>query len=831
MIRAVGTRNDLPTGTVTFLFTDVEGSTRLLHALGADAYAAALATHRTTLRAAFDQHGGVEVDTQGDAFFVAFPTAPGAVAAARAATEHLAAGPIKVRIGLHTGTPLLTDEGYVGADVHKGARIAAAGHGGQVLVSAATAALLDEALTDLGEHRLKDLTAPERIFQADDGDHPQLKTLHQTNLPIPATPFLGREPEVRELTELLTRDGVRLVTLTGPGGTGKTRLALQAAAAVADAHPGGVWWVPLAALRDPRLVLETAAKALGATGDLAEHIGDKRLLLLLDNFEHLADAAADLAPVLAACPNLTLLVTSRQPLHLAGEHEYAVDPLQADDAVELFLTRALAARRDVSANGEVALICERLDRLPLAIELAAARVKVLSPAALLERLEQRLPLLAGGARDAPERQRTLRATIEWSHELLIPEEQALFARLAVFRSGWTLEAAEAVTDADLDTLQSLVDKSLVRVRPESGRFWMLETIREFAVERLIASGEGDELQRRLGAFLLELGRSMSPYVAVEAEWLDRVAAELDNIRTALDHLPRLGEPQLALELAESVWRFWHTRGHYAEAWQRLTGLLALDAAPTPARAHALNAVAGFSLDTAAPERAVQGRAMLEEALELHRRHGDAWGVARSTFMLGYIAIETGDFERALPLFEETLRLMTDLGHEHYIGLATFNLSWAAEELGDVQRSRQLAVENLERARRTANPALERAALDDISGAAHQDGRFEEALELKRRSLRLSREVGDVIHTLDSLSRIAFTQAALGRPTLAAELLAASLALHEELRLAVPLYQQGRSDELMAQLTAALPAAELEAALAAGRALTLEVAVARALADA
>ena len=832
MIRAVGTRSDLPTGTVTFLFTDVEGSTRLLHALGADAYADALAAHRTTLRAAFTRHGGVEVDTQGDAFFVAFPTAPGALAAARAATEALKAGPIKVRIGLHTGTPLLTDEGYVGADVHKGARIAAAGHGGQVLVSVATAALLDGTeLRDLGLHRLKDLTAPERILQADDGEHPPLKTLHQTNLPIPATPFLGRDAELDELAALLARDDIRLLTLTGPGGTGKTRLALQAAAAAADAHPAGVWWVPLAALRDPQLVLATAAKALGATGDLAEHIGDKRLLLLLDNFEHLVDAAADLAPILASCPNLTLLVTSRQPLHLAGEHEYAVDPLQADDAVELFLTRALAARRDVTANGEVALICERLDRLPLAIELAAARVKVLTPAALLERLEQRLPLLAGGARDAPERQRTLRATIEWSHELLTSDEQALFARLAVFRGGWTLDAAEAVTDADLDTLQSLVDKSLVRVRPESGRFWMLETIREFAVERLIASGEGDELQRRLGAFLLELGRSLSPYVAVEADWLDRLSAEHDNIRTALDHLPRLGESQLALELAESVWRFWAVRGHHAEAWQRLGAVLAADPTPTPARAHALNAAAAFSVDIGDPALPATGRAFADEALEMHRRHADAWGIARSTFMLGYIAIETGDFERALPLFEETLRLMTELGHHHYIGLAAFNLSWAAEEMGDPDRARRLATEILERAVQTRSTALEQSALDLLSGMARDDGRFDEALEQARRSLRLSRDLGDLQHILDSLSRVAFIQVSLDRPSVAAELLAASLALHEEAGLVVPLYQQRRRDEIMELISAALPAGDLEAALAAGRALTLEAAVALALEEA
>ncbi|MCV0377423.1 tetratricopeptide repeat protein, partial [Microbacterium sp.] len=608
------------------------------------------------------------------------------------------------------------------------------------------------------------------------------------------------------------------------------RLALQAAAAAADAHTAGVWWVPLAALRDHRLVLETAARALGASGDLAEHIGDRRLLLLLDNFEHLADAAADLAPLLAQCPNLTLLVTSRQPLHLAGEHEYAVDPLQADDAVELFLSRALAARRDVTANGEVALICERLDRLPLAIELAAARVKVLSPAALLARLEQRLPLLAGGVRDAPERQRTLRATIEWSHELLTPDEQALFARLAVFRGGWTLEAAEAVTDADLDALHSLVDKSLVRVRPESGRFWMLETIREFAVERLIASGEGDELQRRLGAFLLELGRSMSPYVAVEADWLDRLTAEHDNIRTVLDHLPRIGDYQLALELAESVWRFWAVRGHHAEAWQRLGAVLAADPTPTPARAHALNAAAAFSVDIGDPALPATGRAFAAAALEIHRRNADAWGIARSTFMLGYIAIETGDFERALPLFEETLRLMTELGHDHYIGLAAFNLSWAAEEMGDPDRARRLATEILERALQTNSTALEQAALDLLSGMAREDGRLDEALEQTRRSLRLSRDLGDLQHILDSVSRVALMQAALGRATLAAELLAASLALHQEAGLVVPLYQQRRGDEIMELIGTQLSPTEMEAALASGRALTLDAAVARALAD-
>jgi len=281
---------DLPSGTVTFLFTDVEGSTKLLHEFGAAEYANALAEHRRVLRGAFSAHGGVEVDTQGDAFFIAFPTAPGALAAAARALEELVAGPIRVRIGIHTGTPHLAEEGYVGVDVHRAARIAAAGHGGQVLVSASTAALAGAGgLSDLGEHRLKDLSAPERIYQLGDEDFPPLKSLYRTNLPIPATPFVGREQELGEVLGLL--QDVRLLTLTGPGGTGKTRLGLQAAAEAAEGYPDGIFWVPLAPLRDPELVLVTAGQALGAKDGLAEHLADKSLLLLFDNFEHVVEAA------------------------------------------------------------------------------------------------------------------------------------------------------------------------------------------------------------------------------------------------------------------------------------------------------------------------------------------------------------------------------------------------------------------------------------------------------------------------------------------------------------------------------------------------------------
>jgi hypothetical protein len=313
-------RRDLPSGTVTFLFTDIEGSTKLLDQLGVVAYGRALAKHRRVLREALARHAGVEVDTQGDAFFFAFPTAPGALRAAAEARDRLAAGPIRVRMGIHTGAPRLSGEGYVGVDVHRAARIAAAGHGGQVLVSAATAALVGtDGLRDLGEHRLKDLSAPERIYQLGEVAFPPLKSLYQTNLPIPATTFLGREQELAEIGALLRREDVRLLTLTGPGGTGKTRLALQSAGAAADAFEGGVWWIPLAALRDPELVLAAARQALGAKNDLADHIGNRSMLLLFDNFEQIVEAAPHVAALLDHCPRLTVLVTSRESLRLEGE--------------------------------------------------------------------------------------------------------------------------------------------------------------------------------------------------------------------------------------------------------------------------------------------------------------------------------------------------------------------------------------------------------------------------------------------------------------------------------------------------------------------------------
>ena len=530
-------RRDLPSGTVTFLFTDVEGSTRLLHELGAVGYGQALAEHRRIVRRAFGALGGVEVDTQGDAFFVAFPTAPGALGAAAEMLDGLAGGPIRVRIGVHTGTPLVTEEGYVGEDVHRAARIAACGHGGQVLVSTSTASLVDSSgLVDLGEHRLKDLSAPERLYQLGNGDFPPLKSLHQTNLPVPSTPFLGREHELVEVLGLL--ESARLLTLTGPGGTGKTRLGLQAAAEASDRYPGGVFWVPLAPLRDPGLVLETAGQALGARDGLAEHVADKSLLLLLDNFEHVVEAAAGLAELLAACPNLQLLVTSRELLRLPAEQAYPVPPLEPGEGTELFLARAQAVQPGFAASAAVPELCARLEQLPLALELAAARIRVLSPEQLLDRLSGRLDLLKAG-RGVDARQQTLRATIEWSHDLLAEDEQRLFARLAVFRGGCTLESAEEVCDAGLDTLQSLVDKSLVRMR-EGDRFWMLETIREYAAERLEESGEADRLGAPPRRVLPGTRRGAEPYAReVDPVWLDRLEQEADNLRRrSIGSMPR-----------------------------------------------------------------------------------------------------------------------------------------------------------------------------------------------------------------------------------------------------------------------------------------------------
>ena len=822
-------RRDLPSGTVTFLFTDIEGSTKLLHELGSEAYAHALAEHRRTLRGAFARHGGIEVDTQGDAFFVAFATAAAAVAAAAEATKALTQSTIRVRVGIHTGTPHVTDEGYVGADVHRAARIAAAGHGGQVLVSAATAALLDGGavdVVDLGEHRLKDLSAAERIYQLSGGEFPPLKTLYQTNLPVPTTPFVGRDRELERVGELLAREVVRLLTLTGPGGTGKTRLALQAAAAAADRYPDGLYWVPLAPLRDPALVTEAAAHAIGARDGLANHIGNKRLLLLLDNLEHLIGAAGDVAALLSSCPNLQLLVTSRELLQVPGEQAYPVPPLEPQEGIELFTGRAAAADPDFTPDAAVPALCERLDQLPLALELAAARVRILSPEQLLERLSGRLDLLKAGRGTDP-RQQTLRTTIAWSYDLLDAEEQGIFARLSVFRGGCGVDAAEKVCEADLDTLQSLVDKSLVRVR-DRDRFWMLETIREFAAERLEASGEGPTFHRQHSEHFLALAEETEPHLFSEAagEWHNRLEREHDNLRAALDWLEAEDENELLLRLAGALGEFWAVKGHLGEGHRRLEAALAADSRPTTARAKALNAAADLANGTGDIATA---RLRAEEGLELNRALGSSWGTADSLLVLAISANGSRDYARAYELIEESIGLFRELGDARNELEAKRILAWTHRELGEHDAARQLMEDIVVRARKLGDKQLESRSLDLLAGYALEEERVVDALRLLKEAHRINAASGDLYWLPFIVCRFAQALARTGKAETAVRVLSAGEALLDKMG-SRPHWMQSSNERTRAAARSAMSDERFVEAWEEGRNLTAEDAVALALAQ-
>jgi len=725
-------RPDLPTGAVTLVFTDIEGSTRLLHNLGAEAYAVALSEHRRVLRETFTRHGGVEVDTQGDAFFYAFADASEAVAGAEEGREALRPGPIHVRVGVHTGEPHLGPEGYVGHDVHLGARIGAAGHGGQVLLSEAAsraAGLADGALNDLGEHRLKDFERPVRILQLGDERFPPLKTIANTNLPRPASSFVGRQQEVDRLTTLFRDDGARLVTLTGPGGSGKTRLAIEAAAELVGDHKGGSFWVELARIRDPALVTDEIAKTLGAKDGLVDHVGEREMLLVLDNLEQVIDVSPALADLVEACPNLAVLSTSRERLQVRGEVEFEVRPLAEPDAVELFVARAGLAH----ADDDVPRLCRALDEMPLAIELAAARAKVLPPAQILDRLSQRLDLFTGG-RDADPRQRTLRSTIEWSHDLLDQDEQRLFARLAVFAGGATLEAAELVVDAELDTLGSLVEKSLVRRTDD--RYWMYETIRDFALERLEASGEADETRRRQAEHFLELAEEAEAHLRHEDdEWLDRLEAEHDNVRAALDRFGATGAYELELRLCAAFWRVWSLRGPIKEGLRRLERALGGDPRLTITRANALTGAHDLSND-AGDDAA--SRVWGEEALELHRALGNDWGVAEVLLGLGLLLAFEDRFAEAQPLFEESVRRFRELGDEHWEMKASRRLAWAYESLGDLPPAREIQEENLRRARARGDAFMESNSLAVLAQYDLDAGRAEPAIPLLEEAQRIQR---------------------------------------------------------------------------------------------
>jgi predicted ATPase/class 3 adenylate cyclase/DNA-binding CsgD family transcriptional regulator len=822
-----------PTGTITFLFTDVEGSTQLWERHTAW-MGAAHARHEAILREAITAQGGWAYKQIGDAFQAAFQTAPAALAGAVLAQRALAAepwgdpGPLRVRMALHTGAVGERRDDYVGPLLNRAARLLSAGHGGQILLSAATYELVRDnlppgvELRDLGERRLKDLVRSERIWQPVvaglPADFPPLRTLdtRPNNLPAQPNAFIGREEQVAAVIALLRRPDVRLLTLTGPGGAGKTRLGLHVAADLVDAFADGVFFVSLAAIRDPALAPAAIAVALGMreTGDQADmetlhgYLHGKQMLLLLDSFEHVAPAAAAVAAMLARAPDLKILVTSREGLQIYGEHEYAVPPLPLPDArnpppladlaevgsVRLFVARAQAARADfvlTAANAPaVSEICRRLDGLPLAIELAAARTILLTPNAMRARLGSRLKLLTGGARDLPARQRTLRNTIAWSHDLLTPGEQILFRRLAVFAAGRTLESADAICDgaadlgADLlDAMESLLSKSLLYTVEGAGgerRYWMLETIHEYARERLDESGEADAIRARHAAYFLQLAETIEPRLtsAERVDWLERLEEEHDNLRAALAW--SLAAPQraeTALRLGGALIWFWYFRGYLREgrAWLEQALAAAGDSAPPAVRARGLSASGALAyLQSDYPA----ARERLEAGLRLWRGLGQLRGIGYSLLFLSQVATRQGD-RAARVLGEESLAAFREVGDTWGLALAHNFLAGVAHADGDPARGAALHAESLALFRSLGDSWGVSMELSNAGRAGWERGDFAAARADLEQALALQRAAGDkwnIAWTLRNLGDVLRYQGAL---TEATALLRESLALFQE----------------------------------------------------
>jgi predicted ATPase/class 3 adenylate cyclase/DNA-binding CsgD family transcriptional regulator len=823
--------SQLPTGTVTLLFTDIEGSTLLLQQLG-ERYASALIECRDLLRSAFSEHHGYEVDTQGDGFFVVFVRAREAmlatVAAQHALTTHSwpeGVG-VRVRMGLHTGEPSLVGEGYVGLDVHYAARIMHAAHGGQVLLSQTTHDLIEHelpfgvSLRDLRKHRLKDLQRPAHLYQLVivglPADFPPLKTLDNSpnNLPVQPTSLIGREKEVATLLNLLQREEVRLLTLTGPGGSGKTRLGLQVAAELSDLFPDGVFFVNLAPLSDPALVVPTIAQMLGVKEAAGQPLLDsvsaslqmKELLLLLDNFEQVVEAAVEVATLLARCPMLNVLVTSRAVLHVRGEQEFPVPPLAVPDpkrlpdlvalsryeAVELFLSRAQAVKPVFQLSNTnapaIAEICARLDGLPLAIELAAARIKLLPPQALLVRLGQRLTVLTGGAQDAPVRQQTLRNTIDWSYDLLEAQEQRLFRWLCVFVGGCTLEAIEAVcTTLDtesaswkvLDGVASLIDKSLLQQTEQESnelRLVMLETIREYGLNCLAINEETEATRHAHALYFLALAEQFEaefggPQQNIATMRLER---ERENLRIALQWLIEQGEREMALRLSSSLWWFWRVSISAGEGLRWLEqALLGSDGVQESVQAKALYtagklALFLFDIIRAAP--------LAEESLKLYQELGDKHGIAGSLMILGEVASLRGNFAAAFALNEESLAIFKALEDREGIADALLHRARMSQRRGDYAKAIEYHEGSLELFRDLGDKEGIADVLNSLGYVTSLGGDYARARVLLQESLELSREVGDRESIGDSLYKLAQVAFAQGDPAAASSLLEESLAI-------------------------------------------------------
>ncbi|MDP8922072.1 MAG: tetratricopeptide repeat protein [Chloroflexota bacterium] len=915
----------LPSGTVTFLFTDIEGSTALWER-HSEAMRAALGRHDAVLRDAIEARRGYIFKTMGDAVCAAFATAPDALAAAVAAQHALQAecwgdlGRFPVRMALHTGAAEARGGDYFGPSLSRVTRLVATGHGGQILLSQPTYDLVRDdlpagaSLRDLGEHRLKDLIRPEHVFQlvcADlPSEFPPLRTLdlHPHNLPVQPTPLLGREREVAAARERLLHPDVRLLTLTGPGGMGKTRLGLQVAADMVDHFGDGVFFVALAPISDIGLVAPTIAQTLGIRDagarplveTLQEFLRDRRMLLVLDNFEQVLGAAPVVADLLAASPGLKILLTSRAVLQVRGEHEFPVPPLALPDpkrpppvealsqyaAVRLFIERAAAVKPDFAISNEnapaVAEICARLDGLPLAIELAAARVRVLPPLAMLRRLERRLPLLTGGARDLPGRQQTLRGAIQWSYDLLTPEERRLFRRLAVFVGGCTLEAAEAVCNAEgdldidvLDGVGSLVAKSLLRLDEQGDaepRLMMLETIREYALERLEATpGEAQALRRAHAEHYLAEAEDAERQFWDGGDcrrWLERLEREHDNLRAVLAWSQGpTGERELGLRLAGALWWFWFVHSHYTEGRRWLeTTLATSDGVPASVRAKVLTATGQLErvqgdydqgmvhLEQAAAlcrdlgdERGLaralvelafahlfrgddaRAAALWEESLAVSRAAGNAWGEGASLHGLGRVAEFRTDYERSRALLEESLACFRRLGNEWYTAWSLRYLGRAVQALGDVAWATALLEESLALWQQQDNKPGMVWALHDLAQAARARGNGERAAALASESLALAREMGQKREIAEGLEELAELAVARGQPERAARLFGAAAALRETIGAVVGPNDRLEYDRAVATVRAALGEAGLTVGWAEGRALSLEQAVAYALA--
>ena len=799
----------LPRGTVTFLFTDIESSTRLMQELG-ERYVEGQTAHHAILRAAFDSNSGHELRTEGDSFFCVFASATDACMAAAAAQRALAAhdwgegAELKVRVGLHTGEAPLVGNEYIGLDVHHAARIAASAHGGQVLVSETTRGIAEDKLPnglrlrDMGAHRLKDLAKPERLYQlVGDGlqdTFPPLRTLDaiQNNLPTQLTSFIGRAAEVEAAKRLLQK--TRLLTLTGPGGIGKTRLSLQIAAESTRDFPGGVYFVPLSAVRNPELIASAVAQVLGipVTGTrlpmegVVGDIADKTILFVLDNFEQLLpDGAQTASQLLQAGPGVKLLVSSRSVLHVYGEQELGVEPLRLPDphalpglaavsqfeAVKLFIERAVAAKPDFQATNEnapsIAGICERVDGLPLAIELAAARIRLFSPQALLARLETTLTALGSGARDLPGRQQTLRGAIDWSYDLLDDPHKTLLARFSVFARGANLEQAEAVCGpADevggdvLTGLDELADQSLLRRLPdfEEPRLIMLQTIREFAAERLDASADAGHVRDRHVDAYCALAAAAAPKLFGEErkDWLDRLERDHDNFRAAFDWCATSGDADRAMNLAASFWRFWQMRGHLHEGRTRLESILAMpNSAKFPeARARALEAAGGVAYwqgDMTAAQ------AFYDECLLLTREFGDKKAIANAIYNDAFpMSVNRTNLEQSLILFGEALPMFRELRDEVAISRCLWGIANNLYYTGQFDRAITALDEAIALFRKTGDRFSLGWALHTRSLTAIKTADLVNARRFVTEALQLFAKAGDVsgvIILLDDASEI------------------------------------------------------------------------------